>query len=128
MVQTARCEKMHIYKWTENNMQLSEHDFKDTTAMFLFNWSIVKGTNKQQKSNNGHFSNMLQQFASKDGKNKQTNSNNNRKNTSTMLCNKLSKSQIYRRDSVFKRLMCVFLRSVSLILQIWHPSHIQINE
>lgn len=55
MVQTARCEKMHIYKWTENNMQLSEHDFKDTTAMFLFNWSIVKGTNKQQKSNNGHF-------------------------------------------------------------------------
>lgn len=53
-------------------MQLSEHDFKDTTAMFLFNWSIVKGTNKQQKSNNGHFSNMLQQFASKDGKNKQT--------------------------------------------------------
>lgn len=26
-------------------MQLSEHDFKDSPAMFLFSWSIIKEAN-----------------------------------------------------------------------------------
>lgn len=34
-------EKIHIYKRKEN-MQLSEYDLKDITAMFLFHWSIMK--------------------------------------------------------------------------------------